>query len=138
MTSSTTDLATAARFEVTDRLNRYPRAIRDGKIAADDAIDDTEVWDAIATALETGASIKSMLVSPRRRQGLSWRDVAAALDRAVANRKAACTRAPDDAALAQSRDAVLAIAAHVRPHADWFIDLTEELRARVAPQAKAA
>ena len=135
------NLATAARFETTDRLNRYPRFIRDGKIAADLAIDDTEIWDAIATAFENGVLVREMIVRPQRRHGLGWRDVAAALERAIDSRSKACAKSPDDAALAERRAAVLAIADHVRPVADWFIGITDELHARTArahPQAKAA
>lgn len=127
------DLANAARFEMTDRLNRYPSFIRDGKITADLAIDDTEVWDAIATALETEAPLREMLLQPKRRHGLGWRDVAAALERAIESRRKACVKSPDDAALAERQANVIAIAEHVRPVADWFIGITDELRARVAP-----
>lgn len=126
-------LATAARFEATDRLNRYPPAIRDGKIGADAAVMDTEVWDTIATALEAGIPIKEMLLRPHRRHGVGWRDVADALDRAVANRNKACAKTPEDANLATRRDAVAAIAAQIGPHAAWFIALTDQLRARNVP-----
>jgi hypothetical protein len=130
-------LATAARFETTERLNRYPRLIRDGKITADAAILDTEIWDAIACCFESETPIKTMLISPRR-HGVGWRDVDGAMARAIESRTLACTKAPDDAALSRRRQGVIKIANLVRGHARFFIEITDTLETQARPSAQAA
>jgi hypothetical protein len=122
-------LATAARFETTERLNRYPRLIRDGKI--------TEIWDAIACCFESETPIKTMLISPRR-HGVGWRDVDGAMARAIESRTLACTKAPDDAALSRRRQGVIKIANLVRGHARFFIEITDTLETQARPSAQAA
>jgi hypothetical protein len=120
-------LAIAARFEVTERERLYPTAISAGKISRDTAERDTECWDVIACALETGGRIDVALFG---RNVIGWQDMRDAIDRAVKSRARAVDARPDDTALVARAANVNAIATTVGPKVDFWIEINRLLRAR--------
>lgn len=110
-------LPAAAAFELAERLRLYPEAARCGSIDRDTATIDAEAWSVIADWLDP--NIRAALDrcvwcrDTDREYVIDHPTIRAALARALANRTSACTRKPDDTALADRHAAVAAIAARV-------------------------
>lgn len=129
-------LADFAEVERDGRAKFYPGMVRSGELSAADAQHDWVCWSAIADFFAAPPPDHPDFLN----WGLAWRDLADAATSALKRREEALAKAkPEQAApLEARRDAVSAIAWRLTRRAEFFEQLTADLRAQAQARKEAA
>lgn len=129
-------LADFAAVERDGREKFYPGMVRAGEISSAEAQLDWLCWRAIADFYERPPIDHPDFL----KWGLTWRNLADAATKALARREEALAKAkPEQAApLEARRDAVSAIAWRLTRRAEFFEQLTADLRAQAQARKEAA